>query len=70
MADEIDAGCEREQLDRDMALDAARRAAAAIPAGNAGDCDTCGSWSGRLVDGMCSPCRDKYERMATINGKM
>jgi len=70
MADVIDRGCEREQLDRDLALNAARAAAERMPEGSAGDCDTCGSWSGRLVDGMCSPCRDKYERMATINGKM
>jgi hypothetical protein len=60
MTDEIDRGCEREQLDRDHALEAVRTAAANIPDGNAGDCDTCGEWSGRLVQGCCAPCRDKY----------
>jgi hypothetical protein len=25
-----------------------------------GDCDLCGEWSGRLVEGCCAPCRDKY----------
>lgn len=39
---------------------AARRAAAAIPAGTPGDCDLCGEWSQRLVNGACAPCRDKY----------
>jgi len=41
---------------------AAQRIAEAIPAGNPGDCDGCGEWSGRLVDGYCAPCRDKYAR--------
>ena len=31
-----------------------------IPAGNPGECDLCGEWSGRLVNGACAPCRDKY----------
>lgn len=61
MADVIDQGSEREQLDRDLALQAARTAAAEIPAGNAGDCDLCGEHSMRLVQGACAPCRDKYK---------
>jgi hypothetical protein len=61
MADEID-----RQLERDEALEAARlglvRAQAKlIPEGKPGDCDLCGSWSGRLVRGVCAPCRDKYK---------
>lgn len=24
-----------------------------------GDCDLCGEWSGRLIRGICAPCRDK-----------
>ena len=31
-----------------------------LPEGVAGDCDLCGEWSGRLIDGACAPCRDKY----------
>lgn len=31
-----------------------------IPPGDAGDCDLCGRWSGRLIHGVCAPCRDKY----------
>ena len=60
MADVIDQGSEREQLDRDLALQAARTAVAQMPAGTPGDCDTCGEWSGRLVLGACAPCRDRY----------
>jgi len=60
MADEIDAGCDREQLDRDLALNAARAAADRMPEGSAGDCGLCGEHSMRLVEGACAPCRDKY----------
>lgn len=39
---------------------AIRRKAAAIPPGEPGECEICGEWSGRLVEGHCAPCRDKY----------
>lgn len=55
--DEIDKAQEREQADRDRAIQAA---SAEIPPGDPGDCDICGEWSGRLVGGACAPCRDKY----------
>lgn len=54
MTDVIDQGCEREQQDRDLALNAARAAAAEIPAGRPGDCDLCGEHSMRLVEGACA----------------
>jgi len=60
MADVIDQGCEREQLDRDLALQATRTAVAQIPVGHPGDCDLCGEHSMRLVLGACAPCRMKY----------
>jgi hypothetical protein len=25
-----------------------------------GDCDLCGEWSGRLIRGICAPCRDRW----------
>ena len=28
--------------------------------GKPGDCDLCGEWFGRLVQGACEPCRDKH----------
>jgi len=58
--DEIDKGQEREQEDRDYALQEVRRAAAAIPGGSPGECELCGEWAGRLVDGACAPCRDHF----------
>lgn len=31
-----------------------------IPRGDPGECDMCGEWSGRLINGVCAPCRDRY----------
>lgn len=59
MPDEIDLAQEREHL---ATQDAIRRAAKDIPPGKAGDCELCGEWSGRLVNGTCARCRDKYGR--------
>lgn len=43
--------------------EALRKAAlnAGLPAGEPGDCELCGEWSGRLINGACAPCRDKYK---------
>ena len=60
MADEIDIANDRAQADNERAIAAARKVAYEIPAGNAGDCDMCGAWSGRLVGGACARCRDRY----------
>jgi len=38
-----------------------RRRVAAMPVGNPGDCIECGVPNGRLVLGVCSPCRDLLE---------
>lgn len=35
-----------------------REAAADIPAGEPGECESCGLDSKRLVNNMCAPCRD------------
>ena len=57
MADEVDFANQRieEYLQRRIAA-----ARADIPVGVEGECDMCGEWSGRLVNGACAPCRDKY----------
>lgn len=57
MADDIDRTNDRV-LAETSALIAA--AAADIPTGQPGECDLCGEWSGRLIDGNCAPCREKY----------
>ncbi len=59
MADEIDKAQAHSEAELARNL-AAVRAAAEIPAGEPGDCDFCGEWSGRLVGGACCACRDRY----------
>lgn len=58
MADEIDLAQSFVEAEAARGEAAVRAAAAAIPAGSAGDCDFCGEWTGRLVGGACAPCRD------------
>lgn len=62
MADEADRAEYYIESVIDDHVKEAMRIAAEIPIGNAGDCDGCGEWSGRLVDSYCSPCRDKFDR--------
>ena len=54
--DEVD----RAQLYTEAQLEAAIAAArgVTVPAGHPGECDLCGEWTSRLVDGVCAPCRD------------
>lgn len=59
MPDEIDIAQEQEQADTARSISSARAAAAAIPAGHAGECDYCGEWSPRIVGRACARCRDK-----------
>lgn len=61
MSDQIDIANDRVLSDTSKAIAAAARAAAQIPVSEPGECDLCGEWSGRLVDGVCAPCRDRYK---------
>ena len=45
----------------EIALSKIRKAASEIKPGEQGECDLCGEWSGRLINGACAPCRDKYK---------
>lgn len=58
MADDIDRAQERIETELEAAIKAAR---GDIPPGKQGECDLCGEWSGRLIQGVCAPCRDKYK---------
>jgi hypothetical protein len=55
--DEIDLAQEREEI---ATRDAIRRHSKEMAPGKPGDCDMCGEWTGRLVNGTCARCRDKY----------
>ena len=62
MSDDADRADQRIEESVSDAIAKAHRIAAAIPEGNPGECDGCGEWSGRIVEGYCSPCRDRYAR--------
>lgn len=55
----MDVASERTQLATDATV-AAIRARPPMDPGVPGDCEYCGEWSGRLVEGACAPCRDRY----------
>lgn len=59
--DDIDATNERTQAEEAAAVAAARKAAAAIPKGEPGECEYCGYKFTRLVNGACGRCRDEYK---------
>lgn len=61
MSDEVDRQLERDEVFDQVNLKAIREQATKIPAGKPGDCDLCGEWSARLVNGVCAPCRDKHK---------
>jgi len=58
MADWIDESVAKQERELEARIRAAR---GEIPPGSEGECDLCGEWSGRLVEGACAPCRDKYK---------
>lgn len=62
MTDDIDRANARveELLDDEIAR--IRRNAGNIPAGEPGECDHCGYENIRLVNGLCSPCRDESRK--------
>lgn len=55
--DEADYANELSEKRLEMLIKQARKP---LAVGVPGDCDLCGEWSGRLVDGCCAPCRDRY----------
>lgn len=61
MTDEVDTAQDAELQDTERAIAAVREAAKIIPAGEPGNCDLCGEWWGRLVNGVCCHCRDRYK---------
>ena len=60
MPDEMDMSSATSDLLDEVAIANVREVASKIPDGAPGDCDMCGEWSGRLVNGVCAPCRDRY----------
>ena len=60
MADDIDRAQEAADRFTEQSLQKVKAQASQMPVGKPGDCELCGEWSGRLVGGVCAPCRDKH----------
>lgn len=58
--DDIDRAQELTDKLTEESLRKAKAQSVQMPKGNPGDCELCGRWSGRLVQGVCAPCRDKH----------
>lgn len=60
MSDEIDKANDYVETIKEAEIRRIRKAAQ-IEIGEQGECDLCGEWSGRLINGICAPCRDRYK---------
>lgn len=60
MPDELDRVQEKIDKELDDRIKAVTTKAD-LPPGKPGDCDLCGEWSGRLINGACAPCRDHFD---------
>ncbi len=49
------------QAHTDTAIASVSTRARLIPKGNPGECDLCGEYTVRLVEGACAPCRDRFK---------
>lgn len=58
MADEIDRANDYVEI---FTSNAIKNNAKELDQGKPGECELCGEWSGRLIKGVCAPCRDKYK---------
>lgn len=58
MADEIDTTNDRIMRENERLLQDVRDKANNIPVGEPGECVFCGEYNARLVENICSPCRD------------
>ena len=60
MSDDVDITNDRTQLAIDAKVKQISNAAK-LDKGVEGDCDLCGEWTSRLIDGACAQCRDRYK---------
>jgi RNA polymerase-binding transcription factor DksA len=60
-ADEIERAANLTTEMEEASVRAIRNAASKIPAGEPGECEYCGEYFIRLVNGACGRCRDKLK---------
>lgn len=69
MPDIIDIANDYAAIEAESSLAMVRRAAAAIPAGEPGECEECGEESPRLVERLCARCRERVAEARRRNGR-
>ena len=69
MPDIIDIANDYAAIEAESSLAMVRRAAAAIPAGEPGECEECGEESPRLVERMCARCRERIDEARRRSGR-
>lgn len=60
MTDEVDIANDRTAIATDKTVHEIRQKAKLVP-GVEGECELCGEWMLRLINGACAPCRDRYK---------
>ncbi len=58
MSDDVDVANDQAQQRLDILIKQARKP---LAKGEPGDCTLCGEYSGRLIESVCAPCRDRYK---------
>ncbi len=58
MSDDVDVANDQAQQRLDILIKQARKP---LAKGEPGECTLCGEYSGRLVESVCAPCRDRYK---------
>lgn len=61
MSDEADNANEHIEREESQSIKSVRAKVLLQPVGVPGDCDLCGEYMVRLVNGACGFCRDKYK---------
>lgn len=62
LSDPIDQGCINEQRFTASAVNEIRNKAELMERGSPGECQQCGEDMPRLVNKICCPCRDRFQR--------
>ena len=58
MSDDVDVANDQAQQRLDILIKQARKP---LAKGEPGECTLCGEYSGRLIEAVCAPCRDRYK---------
>ena len=67
--DQLDQAAKLEETERASLIEQSRKLAASIPKGEEGECEGCGVYFERTVNGLCGFCRDKALKRGRLIGR-